>query len=214
MAIVKAMNVGHSYDGKMDIFDNISFELGEGQTLVITGPSGSGKSTLMNLLAMLMKPTKGTLFFRNVDIAELTETQRANTRLRNIGMIRQDLALLPDRSALENVTVPLLLIGKIHKKEISERGRNILTRVGLETQIHSKTGHMSGGERQRLAIARALITNPRLILADEPTAQLDEANAYMIKEMLIDMTDKDAALIFATHDMSLVNSFGQRLDLR
>lgn len=90
----------------------------------------------------------------------------------------------------------------------------MIQKVGLEAQTHSKTGRMSGGERQRLAIARALITNPALILADEPTAQLDEANAHMIKETLINMTAKSAALVFATHDISLVDAFDQRLDLR
>ena len=214
MAIVKALNIGHSYDGKLYVLNDISFELNAGQTLVITGPSGSGKSTIMNLLAMLMKPTKGALSFQNVDIATLNETQRTKMRLANIGMVRQDLALLPDRSALENVTVPLLLMGKIDKKEIVQRGQSILERVGLEAQIHSKSGQMSGGERQRLAIARALISNPKLILADEPTAQLDEANAHRIKELLIHMTEKNAALVFATHDMSLVDSFDQRLQLR
>ena len=214
MAIVKAANIGHSYDGQSDIIHDISFELNEGQKLVITGPSGSGKSTIMNLLAMLMQPAKGSIFFQNADIAGWSDTRRSNARLRHIGMIRQDLALLPDRSALDNVIVPLLLIGKMHKNEIEERGRSMLKRVGLEAKIHSKIGQLSGGERQRLAVARALITNPSLVLADEPTAQLDAANAQRIKDLLIGITENSAALVFATHDVSLMDSFDQRLNLR
>ena len=135
-------------------------------------------------------------------------------RLYEIGLIRQDLALLPHRSALENVIVPLLLKGGMPRREMLDRGHESLIAVGLEKHIDSQIGRLSGGQRQRVAIARAIVSRPMLILADEPTAQLDADNAQRITDLLLQLTAGQSALVFATHDVSLLASFEQRLQLR
>ena len=212
--LVKVTNLYHTYDGRTPVLSDVSFELHPGRALAVTGPSGCGKSTLMNCLALLTRPTGGRIMLENIDVTTLSESKRARMRLCEIGLIRQDLALLPHRSALENVIVPLLLKGGMSKREMLDRGRESLTAVGLETQIDSQVGRMSGGQRQRVAIARAVISNPKLILADEPTAQLDADNAQRITELLLQLTVGQSALVFATHDINLLSSFEQQLQLR
>ena len=211
---VKAANLSHTYDGKITVLNDISFELNSGCSLAVTGPSGCGKSTLMNCLALLTRPTSGQILLDDVDVTTLSESKRVRMRLREIGLIRQDLALLPHRSALENVIVPLLLKGGMPRREMLDRGRESLIAVGLEKQADSQIGCLSGGQRQRAAIARAVVSNPKLILADEPTAQLDAANARKITDLLLQLTAGRSTLVFATHDISLLASFDQRLQLR
>lgn len=212
--LVKVANLCHTYDGRMPVLNDISFELDSGCALAVTGPSGCGKSTLMNCLALLTRPTSGQIMLEDVDVTTLSESKRVHMRLCEIGLIRQDLALLPHRSALENVIVPLLLKGGMSRREMLDRGRESLIAVGLEKQADSQIGCLSGGQRQRVTIARAIISNPRLILADEPTAQLDAVNAQRITDLLLQLTVGQSALVLATHDVSLLASFEQRLQLR
>ena len=212
--LVKVSNLCHTYDGRTPVLNDISFELNPGCALAVTGPSGCGKSTLMNCLALLTRPTSGRIMLEDVDVTTLSESKRAHMRLCEIGLIRQDLALLPHRSALENVIVPLLLKGRMPWRDMLDRGRESLIAVGMEKQADSQIGRLSGGQRQRVAIARAVVSNPGLILADEPTAQLDADNAQRITDLLLQLTAGQSALVFATHDVSLLASFEQRLQLR
>lgn len=213
MPIIRAENIGHAYDSKNYVLKDISILLEAGNALAVTGVSGSGKTTLLNILALLMHPTCGEYTFLDANASKLSESARAQMRLKNIGLIRQDLALLPDRSALENVMVPLLLMGKAKKKEMLDRGKEALDCVGILQQADARIGKLSGGQRQRVAIARALVTKPKLILADEPTAQLDADNARAVVELLRKVTRSDATLILSTHDLSLLSSFEKRLNL-
>ena len=213
MSIIQAENIRHSYDSKNFVLNGISIRLDASGALAITGVSGSGKTTLINILSLLMRPTSGALTFLDTDVSALSENARAQMRLKHIGLIRQDLALLPDRSALENAIVPLLLIGGMKKREMLDRGREALDRVGLAPQTDERISRLSGGQRQRVAIARALVASPSLILADEPTAQLDADNAHAVVDLLRKVTQSNAALILSTHDHSLLGSFDERLHL-
>lgn len=211
---ISISNLSHTYDGTHRVFHGISFELRDGTALALTGPSGSGKSTLMNCLSLLLKPTGGSMLFDGVDVMRLSETQKAIYRLNHIGMIRQDLALLPHRTALDNVIVPLLLQGGISKRGALDRGKEALAMVQLESHIHSPVGKLSGGERQRVAIARAMVNRPKLVLADEPTAQLDADSSKRITELLLRLATENGALMMATHDLNLMDFFEDILPLR
>lgn len=211
---IKISDLSHSYDGTNVVLNDVCCELSANETMVITGPSGCGKSTLMNCLSLLLKPTQGKIEIDGTDVTGFSEKQAATFRLNRIGMVRQDLALLPHRTALENVIVPLLLQNKMKKKEMLDAGRERLAEVGLAEHADKPIGKLSGGQRQRVAIARAIVTNPVLILADEPTAQLDEANAKHVTELLIALSKQNRMLFFATHDVGLLEYFDKQLHLR
>lgn len=215
MALIEMRQITHRYS-KNDafIFKDFSLSIEAGQHLAITGPSGSGKSTLLSILALLLRPEAGSYLLNGTATERLGESQRAKTRLTQIGLVVQDYALLNDQSALDNVMTPLLIQGHMRKKEAVQRARAALEDVGLEEFASKKAGRLSGGQRQRVAIARALMGNPAVILADEPTAQLDGGTARMITELLLRRTSGGTALIFATHDLSLTEGFDQVVQLR
>ncbi|HIS99116.1 MAG TPA: ATP-binding cassette domain-containing protein [Candidatus Faecaligallichristensenella faecipullorum] len=215
MALIEMRQITHRYS-KNDAFilKDFSLSVEAGQHLAITGPSGSGKSTLLSILALLLRPEAGSYILDEQSTERFGGRQRAETRLRKIGLVVQDYALLSDQSALDNVMTPLLLMGGMRRKEIIERARAGLKDVGLEEFASRKAGQLSGGQRQRVAIARALIGNPAVILADEPTAQLDGGTARMITELLLRRTSGGTALIFATHDLSLTEGFDHVVQLR
>lgn len=215
MALIEMRQITHRYS-KNDAFilKDFSLSVEAGQHLAITGPSGSGKSTLLSILALLLRPEAGSYLLNGTATERLGESQRAKTRLTQIGLVVQDYALLNDQSALDNVMTPLLIQGHMRKKEAVQRARVALEDVGLEEFASKKAGRLSGGQRQRVAIARALIGNPAVILADEPTAQLDGGTARMITELLLRRTSGGTALIFATHDLSLTEGFDQVVQLR
>ena len=179
---------------------NIEFRTGEITLLV--GPSGSGKTTLLSLLGSVIYPTMGKVWVGDTCINDLSEKELANLRLQHIGFVFQGFNLLAPLNALENVMEPLLLQG-LKRKEAKRRAMELISRFGMEDRINNLPRNLSGGQQQRIAISRSLVTNPQLILCDEPTASLDHKSAKMVMEMLSQLTNENKAVIVVTHDVRL-----------
>jgi len=185
---------------KIIAVDNVSFSINTGECVAIMGPSGSGKTTLLSLIGALSKPDQGEILFDGIDITKLTEDQRADIRRDKIGFIFQLFNLIPTLTAVENVEIPMIA-KKINKKRRREKALQLLKLVGLEERANHLPDQLSGGEMQRVAIARALANDPLIILADEPTGNLDSKTGVMIIELLISLVkERNGILIVATHD--------------
>ena len=201
---------------KLTVLNGLNLNVEEGSKIAVVGESGSGKSTLLNIIAGIDSVTSGTVIAGNKesgewDITSLSEARMADYRSRFIGLIFQFHYLLKDFTALENVYMPALIAG-MPKKEAMERAAGLLEDVGVADRMKHLPSQLSGGERQRIAAARALINDPTLILADEPTGNLDPANAQKIGELLFSMTDKyKKTLILVTHDMNLAANGDKQL---
>lgn len=197
-----------------DVLHNVSFSVGEGEMMAIVGSSGSGKSTLLHLLGGLDTPTEGDVIFSGQPLSKMSSTAKAELRNRELGFIYQFHHLLPDFTALENVAMPLL-IGKKKPAEINARASDMLKAVGLGHRGNHRPSELSGGERQRVAIARALVNNPRLVLADEPTGNLDARNADSIFQLLGELNAaQGTAFLVVTHDLQLAKRMGRQLEMR
>lgn len=197
-----------------DVLRDVSFHLQPGEMLAVSGSSGSGKSTLLHLLGGLDTPTSGEVIFRSKSLGQLSPAARAELRNCDLGFIYQFHHLLPDFSALENVAMPLL-IGKKGKSEAEEAARVMLNAVGLASRASHRPAELSGGERQRVAIARALVNEPRLVLADEPTGNLDARNADAIFDLLTELnTRQGTAFLVVTHDLHLAKRLPRQMEMR
>lgn len=200
--------------GPLSVLAGVSLSLSGGQAAVITGPSGSGKSTLLHILGTLERPTGGTVTLEGVDPFAQDDTALAAFRNRRIGFIFQDHHLLPQFSALENVIVPTLVNRAADRKAIEAFARELLTRVGLGARLDHRPAELSGGERQRVAVARALVQKPALVLADEPTGNLDRKTADAIGELLVEMPrDFGSILLAVTHSPELAKRFPVRFEM-
>lgn len=190
-----------SAGGNVHILKDISLELPAGKTISVVGPSGSGKTTLLMLLAGLEKPTSGTVTINGTDLGALSEDELADFRRDNLGIIFQNFHLIPTMDALENVAIPLELAGK---KDAFAIAQAALESVGLKERARHYSGQLSGGEQQRVALARAFAPQPKLILADEPTGNLDAETGKKVMDILFDLSRKNnMTLILITHDMAL-----------
>ena len=178
---------------------SISINIDQGEYVAFMGPSGSGKSTLMNIIGCLDTPTDGTYILNNNDVSDLTENELAEIRNKEIGFVFQTFNLLPRASALENVALPLVYAG-YSSSEREEKALESLAGVGLEDRAHHKPNELSGGQRQRVAIARALVNDPSIILADEPTGNLDSKTSYDIMDLFQELHDKGNTIIMVTHE--------------
>ena len=189
--------------GALNLFDNLNLRIERGEMVAVVGQSGAGKSTLLHILGALDAPSAGTVYCASTNVASLSPRQASAFRNREIGYVWQFHYLLPEFSALENVAMPLLARGVV-KREALAVGANWLREVGLEERGAHRPGELSGGEQQRVALARALVNNPRLLLADEPTGDLDEITAGMVFD-LIDRLHKSHGLtsILVTHNLEL-----------
>lgn len=197
-----------------EVLHNVSFSMAPQELLAIVGSSGSGKSTLLHLLGGLDTPTSGDVIFNQRALSTLSSSAKAELRNRELGFIYQFHHLLPDFSALENVAMPLL-IGKMKPDEASKKAREMLDAVGLDHRREHRPSELSGGERQRVAIARSLVNNPRLVLADEPTGNLDARNAESIFELLGDLNSRQGtAFLVVTHDLHLAKRMSRQLEMR
>ena len=210
--ILKAHNITRSYfEGKVqtDVLKNVNIDIYSDKLTAIIGKSGSGKSTLLHILGTLDTPTSGELIYKGEDLTKFSSNKKAEFRNQNLGFVYQFHHLLGDFSALENVMMPLL-IGGISTKEAKERATSYLEKVGLSHRINYKPSELSGGERQRVAIARALSNKPNIILADEPTGNLDAQNASDIFDLFMDLAKNEhVAVVMVTHD----NGLAQKCDL-
>ena len=216
MAKLTVTNIVKKYATRAEplaVLRGVSLEVASGQSLAIVGPSGSGKSTLLHVLGTLDPPTSGTVELDGTDPFALDEARLARFRNRQIGFIFQDHHLLPQLSALENVLVPTLADGR-PDAESTARAGELLESVGLADRADHRPAELSGGERQRVAVARALIRRPTLLLADEPTGNLDRTTARGIGELLAGLQqEQQAMLVVVTHSLSLAESMQQRLEL-
>ncbi len=205
--MLKAVNIAKDYnDGirnDLHVLRDINFTLDHAETSAIIGSSGSGKTTLLNILGGLDEPSSGQVFLNDVDVHKLSEKKRCTVRNRHFGFIYQFHHLLPEFSALENVAMPLLINGD-PVKQAKQRAEKVLADVGLQQRIHHKPGELSCGERQRAAIARALIHQPDCIFADEPTGNLDRKNAEQAIDLIINLNKEyRTSLIIVTHDVKI-----------
>jgi len=199
---------------KTDVLRDVSFAIKPGEMMAIVGSSGSGKSTLLHLLGGLDSPTAGEVVFKGQSLNAMSSSAKAALRNRQLGFIYQFHHLLPDFTALENVAMPLL-IGKNKASEVQDKAREMLAAVGLEHRSKHRPSELSGGERQRVAIARALVNSPSLVLADEPTGNLDQKNADSIFELLGELNVRQGtAFLVVTHDLQLANRLSRQLEMR
>src|SRR5258706_2026095 len=198
-------------DHVLVIVKNASFEVREGEAVAILGASGSGKSTLLGLLAGLDVPTSGKVWIEGVDLFALTEDGRAQLRGRMVGFVFQSFQLLPALTALENVMLPLELSGR---GDAAARARDILGRVGLSERLGHYPRQLSGGEQQRVAVARAFVTQPKLLFADEPTGNLDSATGEHVIDLVFEMNrESGTTLVLVTHDTELAKRCDRRLHI-
>ena len=196
------------------VLRGVDLLLGEEQSIAIVGASGSGKSTLLHLLAGLDQPTAGHISINGADLGSLDERGRGALRNRTLGFVYQFHHLLPEFTAEENVAMPLLIRRDRHREALG-RARRILRRVGLEHRLGHKPAQMSGGERQRTAIARAVVGGPKCLLADEPTGNLDQETAAGVQSLLLELNQEHGTrLILATHDLDLAHRTQQVFELR
>ncbi|MFO7902866.1 MAG: ABC transporter ATP-binding protein [Planctomycetota bacterium] len=195
------------------VLSDISIELSTGENLVVLGPSGSGKSTLLYVIGTLDPPSAGQVSIAGQNPYELTEPELAKFRNQNIGFVFQDHHLLPQLSVLENVLIPALAMGKI-TSALERRAHDLLERVGLSDRLEHRPSELSGGERGRVAVARALITQPRLVLADEPTGNLDQSTARSVAQLLLKLQqEENTMLVVVTHSTELAGLLQQRMYL-
>ncbi len=188
-----------SGDGILTVLKGLSFSVDKGQFVSITGKSGSGKSTLLYQLGLLDHPNKGSIKIADVDISSLSKEQRTNFRLNKLGYIFQDYALIPELTAIENVLIPLLMIG-YSKEESYEKASNALLKVGLLDRKDNLPSALSGGQQQRVSIARAIAHSPDIIFADEPTANLDTETSKSVLDAFIDLHKKGQTIVMVTHE--------------
>lgn len=200
-------------DETVRVLDGVSFELAPGEAVAITGPSGSGKSTLLHLVGALDTPTSGTIEIDGSSPLELPEKELARFRNRTLGFVFQEHHLLPQYTVLENVLLPTLAFPPA-SDAAEATARGLLERVGLSHRLSHRPTELSGGERQRAAVARALIQEPRVVVCDEPTGNLDHANAEAVAELLFELHQEAGnVLIVVTHSQELAGRFARRLEL-
>ena len=206
--VIGFYHVDLAYDDQKAI-DHVSFTVANGEFICLTGPSGAGKSSILRLIAMDVFPTKGEVMVRGMLSSKMSR-RKVPTLRREIGFVFQDFRLLEDRSVQDNISFVQLVVGTSHA-EIMKNNMRVLTQVGLYNKRHRLPRQLSGGEQQRVAIARAMVSSPKILLADEPTGNLDPVNAQGIIDLLFRINDSGTSVVFSTHDHDIVKSFGQRV---
>jgi putative ABC transport system ATP-binding protein len=216
MKIIETKDISKVYkmgNQIVNALQSISISIDRGEYVAFMGPSGSGKSTLMNIVGCLDTPTTGSYMLNSKVVSEMTENELADTRNKEIGFVFQTFNLLPRASALENVALPLIYAG-FSKSDRSEMALQTLESVGLGDRAHHKPNELSGGQRQRVAIARALVNNPSIILADEPTGNLDTKTSYDIMNLFQELHDKGNTIIMVTHEDDIAHYAHRIIRLR
>jgi putative ABC transport system ATP-binding protein len=213
--VLQAENLTKIYQSaekSLTVLDNVSFTIDQGESMAIIGPSGSGKTTLLGLCAGLYTPSSGIISLMGFKLNVMDEDDRAYIRNQYVGFVFQNFQLLSTLTALENVAVPLELRGE---KDVVPKAKELLDRVGLADRIHHYPSQLSGGEQQRVAMARAFITDPKILFADEPTGNLDEENANHIQELLFGLNkEQGTTLVLVTHNLELAQKTQRILRMR
>jgi len=208
MSLVRAEEISKTYQtGEVEVraLKGLTFEIEPASFVSFVGPSGSGKTTLLNLIGCLDSPTSGRLTVAGAEVASLGRTEGAIFRGKNIGFVFQDFNLIPVLTVFENVEYPLLMVASHDARERRKRVETLLDAVGMIDQSRKFPGQISGGQKQRVAVARALVGNPKIVLADEPTANLDHETAFMVINLMKSMkTERKTTFIFSTHDPKIV----------
>lgn len=200
--MIQTIDIHKSFD-ELHVLKGVNLDIKQGEIVAIVGPSGAGKTTLLQIIGTLDKADKGTIIMDGQDVSKLNEKQQANFRNKEIGFVFQFHQLLPEFSALENVMIPAL-IANIDAKTAKERALKLLSELQLQDRVEHKPAELSGGEKQRVAVARALINNPKIILADEPSGSLDSQNKEELHKLLFDLRDKfNLTIVIVTHDKEL-----------
>jgi len=215
-AVLRAENVVRRLEGEVPVtlVDGVDLEIQRGKFVAIMGPSGSGKSSLLYLLGLLDVPTQGRVWLDGEDTSAYGEDELANRRLKKLGFVFQFHFLLAEFSVLDNVTLPMRRLGELDKAAADARALELLTRLGVGDQAAKKPHQLSGGQRQRVAIARALANDPLVILADEPTGNLDSVSSANVQEILHDLVHKNGKTVVAvTHDAAFASAADQRIGL-
>jgi putative ABC transport system ATP-binding protein len=208
MALIQAQGLSKEYrmgEISLTALKNLSFQIEPASFVCFVGPSGSGKTTLLNLIGCLDKPSSGSLTVVGTDVSSLDRKQGASFRGKHLGFIFQDFNLLPVLTVYENIEYPLLMVQEVPARDREQQVLNLVEAVGMTGQKDKYPDQISGGQKQRVAVARALVTNPKLVLADEPTANLDSKTAYRIIDLMKKMRDQfQTTFIFSTHDQKIV----------
>ena len=215
MTILSAVNISKSYEskaGSVSVLEDLNFELGAGERVAIVGASGAGKSTLLNVLGGLDKVTSGTVFLGEKDLMSLDEAALCRWRNLNLGFVFQFHHLMPEFSALEAVAMPAQIAGKT-RKEALELAEELLLQLGLSHRLHHRPSRLSGGEKQRVSIGRALINKPMCLLMDEPTGNLDPQTADSVMRVMRDVVFEDTAFVIVTHDPLIAAATGRQYEL-
>ncbi len=200
--MIKIQNITKRFD-QLEVLRGIDLEIPDGQVVSIVGASGAGKTTLLQIMGTLDKPTTGTIEIDGTDVSRMSQTQLANFRNQKIGFVFQFHQLLPEFTALENVMIPAFIAGK-SKKEARERAEELLQFMGLSERAEHKPNELSGGEKQRVAVARALVNNPSVVMADEPSGSLDTHNKEELHRLFFDLRDRyGQTFVIVTHDEQL-----------
>ena len=200
--MIKTENITKSF-GTLQVLKGISLHIKKGEVVSIVGPSGAGKTTLLQIIGTLDRPDSGSLWIDGVDASTLSKNQLSDFRNKHIGFVFQFHQLLPEFSALENIMIPAFIAGKSHS-EAKKRAEELLSFMGLQDRASHKPAELSGGEKQRVAVARALVNNPSVILADEPSGSLDTKNKEELHQLFFDLRDKfGQTFVIVTHDESL-----------
>ncbi len=216
MKIIETKNIAKRYIMGTEIVDalkDVSISINKGEYVAFMGPSGSGKSTLMNIIGCLDSPTKGSYVLNQKDVSKMSENELAEVRNKEIGFVFQTFNLLPRQSSLENVALPLIYAG-FGKADRTLKAQKVLESVGLGTRSLHKPNELSGGQRQRVAVARALVNNPSILLADEPTGNLDTRTSYEIMGLFNEIHAKGNTIIMVTHEEDIANYAHRIIRLR
>jgi len=211
--MISAKNIKKSY-GDLQVLKGIDLEINKGEIVSIVGPSGAGKTTFLQILGTLSRPNSGQILFNNQEVSKFKDKQLAAFRNSNIGFVFQFHHLLPEFTALENVCIPAY-IAKVSKTEAEKKAKEILSFLKLEHRIDHKPAEMSGGEQQRVAVARALINEPSVIFADEPSGNLDSENKTELHNLFLSLREKfNPSIVIVTHDDSLANLADKKLTMK
>lgn len=213
-SIIQVENLQKTYtlgQNEVHALRGVTFQVAIGEFVALTGPSGSGKSTLMHLLGCLDRPSDGRYLLQDRDVSRLSADEQAEVRNQHIGFVFQKFNLLPRITALENVMLPLLYRGRV--KDASQQATTALRTVGLADRAHHRPAEMSGGQQQRVAIARALVTDPAIILADEPTGNLDSRTGAEVLDLLLNLAANGRTILVVTHDPSVAGRAGRVLQM-